>query len=95
MPRATRTKAFWPVFVGETAAFSGGNTSKDVLDGRIALGDYAIAYPKNAPAAALQGSATGTFASIPSAGVVRVTTPAAAGGEIFTVAVFPKGNPTQ
>lgn len=83
-----RVRAFWPVAVKASAASVVVETTTLMSDARIEAGDFATATPANAGAAALEGNAIGVFLTV-AAGQVTITHAAAAGGEIWHVAVYP------
>lgn len=83
-----RVRAFWPIAVGVSAVSIVTETTTLFTDARIEAGDFAVLTPANAAAAVLEGNAVGVFATV-AAGQVTITHVAAAGGELWHVAVFP------
>ena len=92
MPRTSRVKKFWPIAAGVSATAVVTETTTLFSDTNIEVGDFASITPANVAAATLSGSTAGIrdapFPTV-TAGVVTITHPAAAGGEIWNVVVIP------
>ncbi len=86
-----RKKNFWPVAAGLSAVSVVTELTTVFTDGYIQLLDNVLLTPFNAAAAALEGGATGVFATVTADGTVTITHAAAAGGEQWHVVVVPQG----
>ncbi len=92
MPSRTgRIKAFWPVAAGLSAVSVITELTTVFTDPQVLLLDFVLLTPANAAAAALEGGATGVFATVTADGTVTITHAAAAGGEQWHVVVVPQG----
>lgn len=86
-----RRKNFWPQAAGLSAVTVITEVTTVFLSGFALLGDTVLLTPANAAAAALEGNATGVFATVTADGTVTITHAAAAGGEQWHVVVIPQG----
>lgn len=86
-----RRKNFWIVAAGLSAVSVVTEVTTVFPSPLVLLLDTVSITPANAAAAALEGGATGVFASVTADGTVTITHAAAAGGEQWHVVVVPQG----